>query len=71
MARDGEARKLDEQDWGAFQLMTAAGLVKMATGQVNALKVACEELASRGLGERGEWIGFDAAARLWLGEERR
>jgi hypothetical protein len=40
-------------------------LLKLATGAVNAQKLACKNMASRGLGRNGEWIGFDQAKKEW------
>jgi hypothetical protein len=40
-------------------------VIAIATGVLDAVKLARRELANRGLDETGRWIGFDAAARAW------
>ncbi|NIA20033.1 MAG: hypothetical protein GWP07_06360 [Xanthomonadaceae bacterium] len=34
-------------------------LLKLATGEVNAQKLACKNMASRGLGRNGGWVDFE------------
>jgi len=52
-------------DASILQTAKTALLLLMATGQVDATQMARHELASRGLDEKGTWIGFAAAAKLW------
>lgn len=40
-------------------------LVAAATGKVDLNALARETLASRGLGRKGEWVGFDRATAEW------
>ena len=40
-------------------------LVKIALGKIDAVKVAKETLASRGVGINGKWVGFDRARQEW------
>lgn len=40
-------------------------LLQIAAGKIDAKKLAREGMANRGLGKRGEWVGFGAAAKLW------
>ncbi len=40
-------------------------VIAIATGVLDAVKLARRELAHRGLNADGKWIGFDAAARAW------
>lgn len=37
----------------------------LACGEIDAREVAAKLMASRGLDDRGRWVGFDAAAGLW------
>lgn len=46
--------------------MTHVKLVKaVATGRLDAKKLAQREMANRGLGKNGKWVGFDQAAKEW------
>ncbi len=40
-------------------------LLAAAQGRIDLNAIAREELACRGLGAAGEWVGFEAAARIW------
>ena len=40
-------------------------LVQAASGRIDLNELARQELANRGLGRDGEWIGFEAAANYW------
>ena len=44
----------------AIELLLAA-----ADGRVDLNELAREELANRGLGRKGDWVGFEAAAKAW------
>jgi hypothetical protein len=45
---------------------THTKLVKaVATGSLDARELAKREMANRGLGKNGEWVGFDEAAKEW------
>jgi hypothetical protein len=48
-----------------FQGTATDLLLKAAKGQIDLNALAKQELASRGLGVRGEWIGFEAADKYW------
>ena len=48
-----------------FQGTSTELLLKAAKGEIDLTKLAKRELANRGLGLRGEWIGFAAAQRYW------
>lgn len=39
-------------------------LIKIANGEIDAQKLAAQQLASRGLDAAGEWVGFDTAAKI-------
>jgi hypothetical protein len=65
-----EYQKMEEKDWGNFQLMSSDALYKIATGEVNARKIAKEMLAGRGLGKKigktkNRWVGFENAEKEW------
>jgi hypothetical protein len=48
-----------------FQGASTELLLKAAKGEISLTQLAKAELANRGLGLRGEWIGFPAAKRYW------
>lgn len=39
-------------------------LCKIASGEIDPVKLAKKELASRGLDASGIWVGFDEAAKI-------
>ena len=49
---------------GFMNFASSAFLAACARGEVDMNKLAKATLADRGLGLNGEWIGFDAAAKL-------
>lgn len=48
-----------------FQTIDTELLVKAANGEIDVMERIRKELACRGLGRNGEWIGFDKAKELW------
>ena len=40
-------------------------LQAMASGEIDAKKLAAELMADRGLDQNGKWVGFDKAAKAW------
>lgn len=48
-----------------FSVTESKLLIRMANGEISAEQLARRELANRGIGLNGEWIGFDAAQKLW------
>ena len=42
----------------AFQTLNSDLLAKFATGELDPVEYIKRELASRGLNEQGEWVGF-------------
>jgi len=48
----------------SLQTMPTDILAAVARGEVNLNRVAKDELAARGLNDRGKWVGFDEAKRL-------
>jgi len=49
---------------GFIQIADAKVLAAVARGEIDLNRIAKEELASRGLGLRGEWVGFKAARKV-------
>ena len=49
---------------GFIQIAPAKVLAAVARGEIDLNRIAREELASRGLGLRGEWVGFKAARKV-------
>lgn len=52
---------------GVIQTMPTGALVHAAAGLLDLNLIAREELASRGLGLDGRWLGFEAAQRILVG----
>ena len=48
-----------------FQLTHSALLLQAIRGEIDLLALAREEMACRGLGENGEWVGFRQAYKIW------
>lgn len=48
-----------------FQMTHTDLLVQIATGKLDALQMVREELANRGMGKAGTWVGFDSAETEW------
>ena len=48
-----------------FQGMSSKLLVKIAMGKLDAKEYARHELENLGLDNKGKWIGYDLAERLW------
>jgi hypothetical protein len=49
---------------GFIQIAPVKVLVAAARGEINLNRIAKEELAARGLGSHGEWVGFEKARKL-------
>lgn len=56
--------RLNEEDRGWVQLCRTAMLLEVAAGRLDMQKLAHEELAARGVGLTGHWIGFEAARHM-------
>ena len=48
---------------GFIQIAAIKVLAAVARGELDLNRLAKEELAARGLNDRGNWIGFDAAQK--------
>ena len=48
---------------GFIQIALTKVLAAVARGELDLNRLAKEELAARGLNDRGNWIGFDAAKK--------
>ncbi len=48
---------------GFIQIAAIKVLAAVARGELDLNRLAKQELAARGLNERGNWIGFDAAKK--------
>ncbi len=63
-SRDGTLR--DELNpLFVFQMTRNELLVAIASGKLDAVQLAREELANRGRGKAGTWVGFDRAEIEW------
>lgn len=40
-------------------------LTQIAKGKIDANKLAKAEMANRGMGKSGKWVGFDKAKKEW------
>ena len=48
-----------------FQGESTKLVLAIASGKLDAKKLAKKELAGRGLGKKGEWVGFPQAEKIW------
>lgn len=53
--------KFTVDEIGFIQLADVAVLAAVARGEIDLNRIAREELAGRGMDERGRWVGFDQA----------
>jgi hypothetical protein len=60
------AADVAEEVEGTCQLLGHHALLAILEGRVDAKKVAAQLLAGRGFDKAGNWIGFNAAAALYL-----
>jgi len=51
--------------YAIFQGIDTDVLLEIVTGKVDPAELARIELAQRGLGKDGKWIGFPQARQLW------
>lgn len=49
---------------GFIQIADTKVLAAVARGEIDLNRIAREELASRGLDQSGNWVGFDAARAI-------
>jgi hypothetical protein len=49
---------------GFIQIAPAKVLAAVARGEIDLNRIAREEMASRGLGRNGEWVGFEKARQI-------
>jgi len=49
---------------GFIQIAEAKVLAAVARGEIDLNRIAREELANRGLGLHGEWVGFEKARQI-------
>ena len=49
---------------GFIQIADTKVLAAVARGEIDLNRIAREELASRGLDQNGDWVGFDAARAI-------
>jgi len=62
--REGEAMKDSMNPNFIFQTIDTSLLYKIIRGNLDPVKSAKEELASRGLGLNCEWVGFNNAKKV-------
>lgn len=65
MTRKDLINMLGEDEAAFTQLLNTKLIHLMATDTLDTVQLARDEMANRGLGANGEWIGFPAAAKLW------
>jgi hypothetical protein len=53
---------------GVLQLLDQDALVAVFEGRVDMNRIVREQLANRGFDPKGNWIGFPAARKLYVGE---
>ncbi len=49
---------------GFIQIALTKVLSAVARGELDLNRLACEELAARGLDDKGVWVGFDRAKQI-------
>jgi len=66
MVGDGNINESDDDNpIYMFQGMSTKLLIKIASGKINAQEYAKHQMAQRGFGKKGEWVGFDQAEKIW------
>ncbi len=65
MTRKGLNNMLGEDEAAFMQLFKTNLIQLMATDSLDTVQLARDEMANRGLGTNGEWIGFPAAQKFW------
>lgn len=58
-------KQIIKPDENVLSLGSTRFLLLAATGKIDFNELAKEELAARGLGKDGKWVGFKEARRLW------
>jgi hypothetical protein len=58
------AGKFTVDEIGFIQIADAKVLAAVARGEIDLNRIAQEELAARGLGLNGEWVGFQKARTI-------
>lgn len=53
--------------FGAFSVIPTQYLMFIQESKLPLEQIVKYELAARGIGKKGKWIGFDQAERLWFG----
>lgn len=48
-----------------FNMTATELLLQIAEGEIDPVELAKRQLANRGLGKKGEWVGFDKAEKTW------
>lgn len=48
-----------------FSITSSELLLQIATGKIDAVDYAKKELANRGTGKAGVWVGFKEAEKQW------
>lgn len=56
---------INYDDAAIFQIAHTNLLLAAAHGRIDLNAMAREELAARGIGKDGKWVGFRAAAKVW------
>ncbi|OHC66983.1 MAG: hypothetical protein A3H93_18140 [Rhodocyclales bacterium RIFCSPLOWO2_02_FULL_63_24] len=59
--------KFTVDEIGFIQLADVEVLAAVARGEIDLNQIAREELASRGLDDRGRWVGFERARPVLVG----
>lgn len=58
---------LTQEQASILQIADTQTLAAVARGEVDLNRIAREELASRGMDQNGNWVGFDKARQQLLG----
>lgn len=65
MAQVPEKVSDDKNPKYLFNSIDSDLVLGVASGRIDAKAIAAEQMASRGLGLGGQWVGFEAARKVW------
>jgi len=55
----------DENARYIFDMTDTDLLLQIAKGEIDPIQLAKDQLAARGIGKDGQWVGFDRAKTYW------
>lgn len=64
-ADDGVKENVADEVGGVLQILSTAGCLYLVSLGGSARRLGATELASRGIGWSGKWVGFPEAHNMW------